>query len=238
MQRFAVLSLCGFTRACSHSRPRCCSLLQFFTLTPVCSLAHCSFHLFQYKSDLAQYEASERLRKAKYEEEVRKYEADMALWQQQQAAEQQEQELRSQQQQQQFCQQDQEQRELQEALQLSMQDREAAAPAPTVSWLRSDESTVPAPAPARAETAAEREERELAEVLRLSALEAGGAAAATDEANPFGRGARLMSNMSNAGAAEASHLNLPSMREQGTWDDGGKEALAAALDKANRRMRK
>ena len=104
---------------------------------------------------------------------------------------------------------------------------------PALSSLRSNESAVAAPARARVETAAEREERELAEVLRMSALEAGGAVAATDEANPFGRGARL-----NAGAAEASNLPSTSTHEQGNWGDGGKEALAAALDKANRRMRK
>jgi hypothetical protein len=142
--------------------------------------------LLQYKADLAAYEASERLRKEKYENEVRQYEADVATWQEQQQAQQHERDL--------FKAQHQNDRELEEVLRLSTLEVGGAAAEP---------------APVQTETAQEREARQLAEALRESL----GAAAVDEEGNsPSGQG-----------------------QPKEGWDDRGKVELAAALSKANNR---
>jgi len=163
--------------------------------------------LLQYKADLAAYEASERLRKEKYEDEVRKYEADVATWQEQQQAQQHERDLYNQQQAQ--HQNDREQRELEEVLRLSTLEVGGAAAEP---------------APVQTETAQEREARQLAAALRESL----GAAAVDEEGNnPFSQGQR-----------ESTPTQPIVQSSKEGWDDGGKVALAAALSKANRRIRK
>ena len=104
---------------------------------------------------------------------------------------------------------DREQRELEEVLRLSTLEVGGAAAEP---------------APVQTETAQEREARQLAAALRESL----GAAAVDEEGNnPFSQGQR-----------ESTPTQPIVQSSKEGWDDGGKVALAAALSKANRRIRK